>query len=208
MTLKYTGVTVASSKEYKEALISYVASQDFDWFITIGMGFCPGDDETLRRLRLIDAIFSKKYLSGRYHKLSPDKRFLTLVAFEGEEASGDRHAHLLVRIPTPLRRGTRAMLISAFPFEFRFLWDKLGFGSTCYDSALAWFCSDRTSEPIKFEHAKLRQKIYTVKSVQCYEKPDSRLEIIPPPKWHKFENENLKVVQNRDKQKRAALGLP
>lgn len=198
---------MSSSKQYKEALVSYVASQDFDWFITIGIGFCPSDDETLRRLTLIDAILSKKYLCGRYHNLAANERFLTLVAFEGEEASGDQHAHLLVRIPTPLRRGTRAMLISAFPFEFRFLWDKVGSGSTCKSSALAWFCSDRTSESIKFEPAEFRRKIYTVKSVQCYKKPDSRLEIIPPPKWHKFENENLKVVRNRDKQKRAALGL-
>jgi hypothetical protein len=200
MTLESTGAIVSSSKEYKEALVSYIADQDFDWFGTIGIGFCPSEGETLRRLRLIDAIFSKKYLSGRYHKLPSDKRFFILVAFEGEQASGDLHAHLLVRIPTLLRKGGRSMLLSAFPFQFRFVWDGLSSGSEC--SALASLCPGDARNPIEFGSASLARKIYAVKWVQA---SAPRFEVIPPPKWRSFENENLKVIRNRVKQKRALV---
>ena len=191
---------MSSSKEYKQALVSYVAAQDFDWFGTIGIGFCPGEEGTLRRLRLIDAIFSKKYLSSRYHKLPSDQRFLILLAFEGQQASGDLHAHMLVRLPTALKKGVRSMLIGAFPFQFRFLWD--GLNSGAWSTALAALCPGDAPKPIHFEPANLARKVYTVSWVHA---PAPRFEIIPPPKWHKFENENLKVIRNRDKQKRALV---
>jgi hypothetical protein len=78
---------------YKTAFVQFLKDQSYDWSITIGIGFCPPDDETLKRLNMIDAILSKKYLVGRYHKLPADARFLILIAFEGERSCGNRHAH-------------------------------------------------------------------------------------------------------------------
>jgi hypothetical protein len=194
---------MSNNKKYKEAFVSYVAGQDFDWFGTIGIGWCPSEEETLRRLTLIDAMFSKKYLLGQYHKLPSDARFLTLVAFEGEQATGDLHAHFLVRIPTPLRNGTRSMLLNAFPFQFRFFWDGLSCRTGSQSTATTSACFGRTL-PIKFEPINLARKIYPIKEVQAFK---SRFYVIPPPQRHKFANENLNAIRNRDKQKRAALSL-
>jgi hypothetical protein len=95
---------------YKKVFVEFQKTQNYDLFITIGIGSCPPDDEVLRRLTTIDAILSKKYLVGRYHKLPLEDRFLTGVAFEGERSCGTRHAHILVRIPIPLKKCTRRML--------------------------------------------------------------------------------------------------
>ena len=34
------------------------------------------------------------------------------------------------------------------------------------------------------------------------------VEFVTPPKYEKFKNKNLSVIRNRDKQRRAVLGLP
>ncbi len=193
-----------ASTGYKEALVEFVNGQEFDWAITIGIGSCPDDDETMRRLRAIDAILSKKYLLNRYHKLPQDQRFLMIVAFEGQRADGVRHAHILLRVPTPLKKGTRSMLIGTFPTQFRFLWDGVSLRPPPRSTALI---PNGEKQPIHFERVNTARKIYTIKKSQSIEQPWSRLEIIPPPQWHKFENETLSAIRNRDRQKRALLGL-
>lgn len=201
---------------YKKAFVEFQKEQNYDWSITIGTGFCPPDDEVLKRLTTIDAILSKKYLVGRYHKLPSDARFLTGVAFEGERDCGTRHAHILVRIPTPLKKCTRPMLLSFFPFEFTFLWHTLN--STDLEMRVwspPWPKTKRKSQPIEFCRAGVRRITYTVKDVQSdttkrvqsVREAGSRFEIVQPQRWHKFTNENLSVIRNRDRQKRADLGL-
>jgi len=41
-----------------------------------------------------------------------------VVAFEGETALGTRHAHILVHVPTPLKKCSRSMLMRLFPGQF------------------------------------------------------------------------------------------
>src|SRR6516162_640138 len=109
---------------YKSAFVEFIQQLDWDWFITIGIGACPDDDEVLRRLRLIEAILCKKYVLTRYHKLPNRDRFSMAVAFEGEKRLGTRHAHILVHIPQPRKKWTkRSILVSLFCWEFRFLWN-------------------------------------------------------------------------------------
>ena len=89
----------SQQRNYKASLIEFVKTIDWDWFVTIGIGWCPPDEETLRRLRLIEAKLCKKFLLKNFHKLPDDQRFFMLVAFEGDQALGTRHAHILVRSP-------------------------------------------------------------------------------------------------------------
>jgi hypothetical protein len=51
------------------------------------------------------------------------------------------------------------------------------------------------------------RNVYTVKNVRRDPVPWSRFEFVRPPKFKKFSNENLSVIRNRDRQKKAALGL-
>jgi hypothetical protein len=190
---------------YKQAFVEFQRQQNYDWSITLGMGSCPPDDETINRLTMIDAILSKKYLVCRYHKLPSDARFLILIAFEGERSCGSRHAHILVRIPTPLKNCSRPTLLSRFPSEFQLLWDKLNPASV--SSTAPWPDPTGKSVPIEFCRAEVARTIYTVKRVQSVEEAWSRFEIVRPSHGTKFLNKNLSVIQNRDRQKRAALCL-
>jgi hypothetical protein len=192
---------------YKKAFAEFQKAQNYDWSITIGVGSCPPDDEVLKRLTTIDAIFSKKYLVGRYHKRPPEDRFLTGLAFEGERSCGTRHAHILVRIPTPMKKCTRPMLLSAFPFEFQFLWHTLNPSADPVPWSPSWPKAKEKSPSIEFCKADVARTIYTIKRVQSVEEAWSRFEIIQPSRGTKFTNENLSVIQNRDRQKRAELCL-
>jgi hypothetical protein len=192
---------------YKSAFVELQKQQNYDWSITIGIGACPPNEEVLKRLTMIDAILSKKYLVGRYHKLPLIDRFLTGVAFEGERSCGDRHAHILVRIPTPLKKCSRRMLLSGFPFELQFLWHKLNPSPDRVSWSPAWPRFKGEFQPIEFCSANVARTIYTVKRVQNAGQAGSRFEIIQPQQWHKFTNENLSVIKNRDRQKRAELCL-
>src|SRR5262245_62753884 len=115
-----------TTSKYKEEFVNFIASIEWDWFITIPVGSCPSDEEALPRLRRIEAGFNKKYVATRYHKVPDAKRYLMVVAFEGETECGTRHAHILVRVPSCSKKTwlSRTILVSWFPFEFRFLWHK------------------------------------------------------------------------------------
>ena len=115
-----------SDKPYKEAFVDFIKSRQWHWFITIPIGLCDSDDVVLKRLRAIEAAFCGKYLVNRYHKLPDEARFSMVVAFEGDAKRGDRHAHILAYIPRPSkRRISQSMMIGLFPWEFRFLWNKI-----------------------------------------------------------------------------------
>jgi hypothetical protein len=194
----------SSTAAYKRAFVELQKAQNYDWSITIGIGHCPPDDEVLRILTRIDAILSKKYLVGRYHKLPPEDRFLIGVAFEGARDCGTRHAHILVRVPSPMKKCTRDMLLSSFPFEFQFLWHKMSRTATSWTPNWA---DSKGSKPLEFCRANVALTVYTVKRVQSESQPWSRFEIVQPQRWNTFTNENLSVIKNRDRQVRADLGL-
>src|SRR5262249_17881749 len=122
-----------------------------------------------------------------------------VVAFEGETALGTRHAHILVHVPTPLKKCSRSMLMRLFPGQFRLLWHKT---APPTDHGSYW----RLQLGLQFGRANTARKIYAVKSVQGIEVPWSRFEFVTPPKTNKFQNENLSVIRNRDQQRRIALG--
>lgn len=108
---------------YKDAFVNFIASLDWTWFLTIGAGDCPDDDEVLTRLRRIEAQFCKKYICGRYHKLPNRERFMMLVGFEGERKAGNRHAHVLIYVPKIRKKCfSDGSLISGFQYEFQLLW--------------------------------------------------------------------------------------
>jgi hypothetical protein len=154
-------------------------------------------------LRRIDALLSKKFLATRYDKLPDDARFLMVVAFEGERECGTRHAHILVRIPLPVKkRISHSMLKSIFVSEFMFLWR-----SPTTDQIFEIWPIDTESEPLVFERANAARATYTVKDVGPIDLSWSRFEFVTPPKFKPFKNENLSVLQNRDHQKRITLGL-
>jgi hypothetical protein len=116
-----------SRTKYRAALIEWMQTFDWHWFITIEIGKCPPDEEVLRRLRLIEATLCKRYLLNRFHKLPRDQRFSIAIAFEGDTESGSRHAHLLLYVPPP-RKGDRSQqdMIEQLPNEFTMLWTELG----------------------------------------------------------------------------------
>ena len=194
---------------YKEAFVEFQNQQNYDWSITLGIGFCPPDDEVMRRLTMIDAILSKQYLLGRYHKLPAEARFLIGVAFEGERICGNRHAHILVKIPTPLKKCTRVTLVDGFPIEFELLWHKLNASANSVPTSLSPVLPKTKGKtlPLEFCKAEVARTIYTVKLVQSVEEAWSRFEIVRPSQGTKFINKNLSVIHNRDRQKRAVLSL-
>jgi hypothetical protein len=198
----------SSTTPYKKAFVQFQKDQDYDVSITLGIGFCPPDDEVMKRLTTIDAIISKTYLVSRYHKLPSAARFLIGVAFEGERDCGSRHAHILVRIPKPLKGCcTRAELIDRFPREFEQLWHALS-GSTNSFLKLSLPNPAKTSGkavPLEFCNGEVARIIYTVKKVQIEEEDWSRFVFVHQSHGTQFKNQNLSVVQNRDRQKRAAL---
>ena len=180
-------------------------SKQWHWFITIPIGLCDDDDEVLKRLRAIEATFCGKYLVNRYQKLPDEARFSMAVAFEGDAKRGDRHAHILAHIPRPSkRRISQSMMIGLFPWEFRFLWNKIRMLSAP-DFEQAW--KPKPWEDITFGRANMARMVYAVKDVRQAEVSWSRFEFVTPPKFDKFINENLRVIHNRDRQRRAVLGL-
>jgi hypothetical protein len=191
-----------SDKAYKSAFVDLIKSRKWHWFITIPIGYCSDDDDILRRLRTIEASLCGKYLVNRYQKLPDDKRFSMVVAFEGEVKLGTRHAHILAYIPTPTKkRIPQSMLSNFFPFEFRFLWNKLELSSARTESE---YRRARTLDPwadIKISPANVARDIYTVKDLRQADVPWSRLEFVTPPKHKKFKNENLSAISNRNRQK-------
>jgi hypothetical protein len=194
-----------SDRPYKEAFIDFIKSKQWHWFITTPIGLCEDDDVVLKPLRAIEAALCGKYLVNRYHKLADEARFSMVVAFEGEAKCGTRHAHILAHIPSPTKcRISRSMLISLFPFEFRFLWNKLRL-SAAPVFARAWV--EYPWEDISFGRVNVARSIYAIKDVRQAEVPWSRFECVTPPKFKTFKNDNLSVCRNRDRQRRAVLGL-
>jgi hypothetical protein len=192
-----------SKSAWKNKFVKFVEGLEWHWFVTIPVGGCPDDDEVRRRLRIIEAILCKKYVaSHRYHKLPDFERFMMAVGFEGERQCGTRHAHFLIRVPQPKKKCSQLMLKSLLPLEFRFLWSVLSNGATPFLP----FNLKKTAG-LEFGQANTARKIYTVKNVQKGEVDWSRFEFVTPPKYRHFENENLSVIRNRDRQKRKALCL-
>jgi len=95
-------------------------------------------------------------------------------------------------------------MIGLFPFEFRFLWNKIRLLSApAFDRP--WV--EYPWEDITFGRANIARTIYTVKDVRQAEVAWSRLEFVTPPQFETFKNDNLSVRRNRDRQRRAVLGL-
>jgi hypothetical protein len=137
---------------------------------------------------------------------SNEARFCMAVAFEGDAKRGDRHAHILAYVPRPSkRRISQSMMIGLFPGEFRFLWNKIRPLSAPHFEEV-W--TPYPWEELSFGRANTARTIYTVKDVRQAEVSWSRFEFVTPPKFDKFINENLSVIRNRDRQRRAALALP
>jgi hypothetical protein len=174
--------------------------------MTIPIGYCDNEDKVLKRLRTIEAILCGKYLANRYHKLPDEARFSMAVAFEGEVRLGTRHAHILAYIPTPTKqRIPQSMLSNFFPFEFRFQWNKLELSSAQTESEYRWARARDPWADIKITPANTARDVYTVKDVRQADVSRSRFEFVTPPKFETFKNENLSVIRNRDRQKRAVL---
>jgi hypothetical protein len=191
--------------------VNFIAAIDWDWSITIPVGSCPHDDEVLRRLRRIEAGFNKKYVVTRYHKVPDTKRYMMAVAFEGQTKCGSRHTHVLVRIPSgQKKRVSRAMLVGMFPFEFRFLWHKFSPTPALWvekRNRFRWEVEVEHESVIAIARANAARKIYTVKQIRESDVAWSRFEFVTPAKFGIFQNENLRAIKNRDRQKRLALGL-
>ncbi len=204
---------------YKRAMVDFVKSQPWHWFITIPIGRCDNDDSVLRRVRTIEAILCGKYLTKRYRKLPRSERFSLLVAFEGERRDGERHAHMLAYLPKLRKRCvSHAMLMSSFPREFGFLLHKLEpkeldhsssakvVGNRSNQNGMEWWLPSGKPE-LDFKCFTPRRATYTVKHIRLKDVPWSRLEFVTPPRFKKFDNENLSVIRNRNRQKRQLLGL-
>ena len=99
------------------------------------------------------------------------------------------------------------MLSNLFPFEFRFLWNKLELSSAQTESEYRWARERDPWADIKITPANAARHVYTVKDVRQADVSWSRFEFVTPPKFEKFKNENRSVIRNRDRQKRVALGM-
>jgi hypothetical protein len=194
---------VSSDKSYKQAFVDFIKAKTWHWFITIPIGACDGDEDVIGRLRLIEAILCGKHLVNRYHKLPDEQRFSLAVAFEGEVKNGDRHAHILAYVPPSTKRRTsHQMMIGLFPGQFRYLWATLKRANNKSTDSVDWF--DLLSEP-DFKQATANRKVYVVKHHRLRDVPWSRFDFVTPPKSKPFTNQTLSVIQNRNKQRRAAL---
>jgi hypothetical protein len=195
-----------SDKPYKNAFVDFIRSRQWHWFITIPIGLCGDDEEVLKRLRTIEATLCGKYLVNRYHRLPDDARFSMVVAFEGEVKCGTRHAHILAYIPSPTKkRIPQSMLFNLFPFEFRFLWHKFSFLAAAKAKEVKAVHSYEYWTNIKFGATNTARAIYTVKDVRQDRVSWSRFEFVTPPKYEKFNNENLNVIRNRHRQRKAVV---
>jgi len=142
-----------SDKAYKKAFIDFIKSKQWHWFITIPIGLCDDDDVVLTRLRAIEATLCGKYLVNRYNRLPDESRFSMVVGFEGDTKCGTRHAHILAYIPSPTRRClSHRMLMSVFPFEFRFLWNR--YAAPC---SFSWWSEER-NVPYEIEDQAIRSR--------------------------------------------------
>lgn len=197
-----------SDKPYKKAFVEFIKARQWHWFITIPIGLCDDEEKVQKRLRTIEATLCGKYLVNRYHKLPDEARFSMVVAFEGEVRCGTRHAHILAYIPKPTKkRISHSMLVGLFPFEFRFLWHKLSRLTAAKAAEVKTVHAYEYWTHIKIGTATPARTIYAVKDVRQARVSWSRLEFVTPPKFKKFINENLCVIRNRERQKRAVLGL-
>jgi hypothetical protein len=187
---------------WKDSFVHFIEGMEWHWFVTIPVGGCPDDYEVLRRLRIIEAKLCAKYVSRAYSKLPHAERYLIAVAFEGDRQCGTRHAHILVRVPQPKRKPvSNSMVISLFPWEFRFEW-------SLFNEARSTLMRIGGRTDLEFGRiATAARKIYAVKNVQKREVNWSHFEFVTPPKSGKFNNENRHVIRNRDRQKRRALHI-
>jgi hypothetical protein len=196
-----------SDQSYKNSFVEFIKSKPWHWFITIPIGLVDDEDEIMKRLRAIEAALCGKYLVNRYDRLPDTARYSMVVAFEGEVRLGNRHAHLSVYVPSPTKkRIQQSMLINIFPSEFRFLWKKFDIlsarGAQQYKARYYDLWTTIAISP-----ANIARNVYTVKNVRRDPVPWSRFEFVRPPKFKKFSNENLSVIRNRDRQRKAVLGL-
>jgi hypothetical protein len=180
-----------------------IKSRPWDWFITIPIGECPPDEVLLKRLRRIENELCRKFLVNRYHKLPDHLRFTMAVAFEGERRCGTRHAHVLAYVPAPAKiRISRQMLVNLFPDGFRFCWVKLkqeSSRSADLGSETPWFGK------LQFGKVNTARCIYAAKDVRQQDVLWSRFELVTMPKRSKFTNRNLRVIQNKNRQRRNYL---
>jgi hypothetical protein len=102
------------------------------------------------------------------------------------------------------------MVVGMFPFEFKFLWHTLS------DTPALWESKQRMSpgEPatedvplLRIGRANYARSVYAAKDVRKADVPWSRFEFVTQARPRIFNNENLKVIKHRDRQKRLALGL-
>jgi hypothetical protein len=194
---------VSSDKSYKQAFVDFIESKKWHWFITIPIGACDGDEDVVRRLRLIEATLCGRHLVNRHHKLPDEQRFSMVVAFEGQIKNGDRHAHILAHIPPSTKRRTsHEMMIGLFPGQFRDLWATLKRASNKSTDSVDWF--DLLSEP-DFKPITPNRKVYVVKHHRLRDVPWSRFDFVTPLKSKPFTNKTLSVIQNRNTQRRRAL---
>jgi hypothetical protein len=140
------------------------------------------------------------------------------VAFEGERRLGTRHAHILVYLPTPIKKMvSREIAVGLLPTMFRTLWDKFGPSNSRSLAPASKFRrppGEDFTGPTIWERADLNfmpaneaSVTYAIKDARRDDVSWSRLEFVTPPKYKRHETENLNVIRNRNKQKRKQLGL-
>jgi hypothetical protein len=201
-------------RPYKHALIDFLASMTWHWFVTIPIGDCESDELVLKRLRRIENELCNRYLINRYWKLPANARFTMAIAFEGGRELGTRHAHILAYIPQPIRRHiSQEMAIGLFPSEFRSLWEVQNTSTNSGDSNLTYVACGKNKrnathhiEGIRFGEVNKARVVYTVKDARPNESPCSRFEFVTAPKSKKFSNGNSSVTHNRNLQRRRHLG--
>jgi hypothetical protein len=211
---------ISFERHYKDEFVQFIESLDWHWMVTIGIGSCPKDEELIRRLRIIEAQLCGRYLSNSYHKLADADRYSMMVGFEGERTRGTRHAHILVRVPTPTRRRiSHSLAVMRFKWEFWCLWLKLngnvGVQHSPYSmrsAHLSKFKDGEDQEILKFDRNSLPVKIdrigptsdtvnkyYAVKRVNSEDVSWSDVQFVTLPMTKTFENANTKKIHNRSR---------
>ena len=170
--------SLPSDRAYKCALVDFIASRPWHWFITIPIGGRDDDAAVIERWRTIEAKLCGEYLVNRYHKLPDEARFVSLIAFEGERECGTRHAHVLVYVPTVTKKCTRIsreMLLSILREKFQFLWATLKpHGTESRTYLERWY---EALNELHFEDANVARSIYTIKDVRLRDVPWSRMNL-------------------------------
>ena len=158
---------------YKSAFVDFISSMEWHWFITIGIGECPNDEELLWRLRHIENQLCRRYLVNRYQKLRHQERYTFVVAFEGERRCGNRHAHVLAYVPQPTKDSTpQSTAIFLFQWQFRSLWTHLKLKAL--QESNRHLTVDWTVADLRFGRANLARTIYGIKDVRQNEVSWSR----------------------------------